>query len=146
VAAFVDNFLSEMATTLFPPSEEQDKYKITNAIGRLLLRMPNVHGLNYPSVATGLVSLNLCLRPEITDQYFKPAEAWMIRLEEEAQQLASEEGPFFRTTFIRRSEEIEPSGRIRWSEILHDVRPEQIAHLIYRTRLPDEIKKQFNSA
>jgi hypothetical protein len=28
----------------------------------------------------------------------------------------------------------------------HDVRPEQIAHLIYRTRLPGEIKKQFNLA
>jgi hypothetical protein len=78
----VDDYLSEMATTVFAPHEEQDKYKITNSIGRLLLQIPSVHGLNFPSVATGLVSLNLCLRPEIADRFFHPAEAWMIKIEE----------------------------------------------------------------
>lgn len=142
----VDNFLSEMSTTLFPPEEEQDKYKITNSIGRLLLKIPNVHGLNYPSVATGLVSLNLCLRPEIADQYFEAQEAWMIKIEERAEELpglTEERGPFFRTTFVRRSEAIEADGRIRWSDVLQNVLPEQIAHLAYRTRLPAEIQRQI---
>jgi hypothetical protein len=142
----LDNFLSEMATTLFSPEEEQDKYKITNAIGRLLMRIPGAHGLNYPSVATNLVSLNLCLRPEIADQYFKPLEAWMIKIEERAEELPglrSEKGPFYRTTFVRRSEMIEPNGRIEWSDVLQDVQPNQIAHLAYRTRLPADIQQEF---
>jgi hypothetical protein len=145
----VDNFLSEMATTIFGPSEEQDKYKITNAIGRILFGIPEVHALNYPSVATKLVSLNLCLRPEIADQYFQPAEAWMIRLEGKVDRLpgVNENGPIFQITFIRRSEEIEPAtGRIRWSDILHDVPPEQVAHLAYRPLLPEEIQKRFAAA
>jgi hypothetical protein len=72
----------------------------------------------------------------------------MMKFEEKADQLPGlrdDGGPFYRTTFTRRSEEIEPSGRIRWSEVLHDVRPEQIAHLVYRTRFPAELQKQFGT-
>jgi hypothetical protein len=144
----VDNFLSEMATTMFTPSEEQDKYKITNSIGRNLFKIPNVHALNYPSVASKLVSLNLCLPPEIADQNFKPAEAWMIRFDEKSDRLPGsddQEGPYFRTTFVRRSEQIEPDGRICWSDILHDVKASQIGHLTYRTLLPEEVQKRFAS-
>jgi hypothetical protein len=135
----VDEFLSEMATTLFPPDQEQDKYKITNAISRVLFKIPGVQALNYPSVATRLKSLNLCLPTEIADQYFVPSEAWTIRIEETATQLPGlddEHGPFYRTTFIRKSEAIDPDGRIHWSDVLENVRPEQIAHLAYRSRLP----------
>ena len=137
----VDEFLSDMATTSFAPAEEQDKYKITNAIGRLLFKMPNIQGLNYPSVATGLESLNLCLQPAIADQYFRATEAWMIRLEERVERLPglNKDGPFYRSTFIRRSEKIDSDGRISWSNMLENVRPEEIAHLTYRTRLPPGI-------
>jgi hypothetical protein len=143
----VDEFLSEMATSLFPHEQEQDKYKITNSIGRLLLKIPNVDALNYPSVATRLMSLNLCLRPEVADRHFEPSEAWMIRFEEKAERLPgleAQEGPFYRATFLRRSEAINADGRIQWSSVLHDVRPEQIAHLAYRTRWPAEIQRQFS--
>jgi hypothetical protein len=141
----VDDFLSEMATTVFAPHEEQDKYKVTNTIGRCLLKIPSVHGRNYPSVATSLVSLNLCLRPEVADQFFYPAEAWMIRIEERKERLdgLNQDGPFYRTTFMRKSEEIKVDGRIVWSDLLVDVKPEQIVHLDYRTRLPSEIEQQF---
>jgi RES domain len=144
----VDDYLSEMATTVFAPHEEQDKYKITNSIGRLLLQIPSVHGLNFPSVATGLVSLNLCLRPEIADRFFHPAEAWMIKIEEKKERLdgLNQDGPFYRTTFIRKSEEIKSDGRIVWSDLLVNVTPEQIVHLDYRTRLPSEIEQQFKQA
>jgi hypothetical protein len=144
----VDDFLSEMATTVFAPDQEQDKYKITNSIGRFLLKIRSVHGLNYPSVATGLVSLNLCLRPEVADQFFYPAEAWMIKIEEKKERLdgLNQDGPFYRTTFIRKSEEIKGDGRIVWSDLLVNVTPEQIVHLDYRTRLPSEIEQQFKRA
>jgi hypothetical protein len=134
----VDEFLSEMATALFPPEQEQDKFKITNAISRLLFKIPNVQALNYPSVATKLNGLNLCLQPEIVDQYFMPSEAWMIRIEDVKEQLPglNEPGPFFQTTFVRKSAPIEQDGHIRWSGILQNVQPEDIAHLTYRPRLP----------
>lgn len=134
----VDEFLSDMATTLFPPNQEQDKYKITNAISRLLFRIPGVQALNYPSVATRLTGLNLCLPPQLADEHFVGSEAWMMRLEEQADQLPglNEQGPFYRTTFLRKSESIGPDGQIRWSGILSNVRPQDIAHLAYRPRLP----------
>ena len=144
----VDDFLSEMATTVFAPHEEQNKYKITNSMGRFLLKIPSVHGLNYPSVATRLASLNLCLRPEVADQLFYPAEAWMIKIEVEKKRPdgLNQDGPFYRTTFIRKSEEIKGDGRIVWSDLLVNVTPEQIVHLDYRTRLPSEIEQQFKRA
>lgn len=127
----VDDFLSEMATTVFAAHEEQDKYKITNSIGRFLLKIRSVHGLNYPSVATRLVSLNLCLRPEVADQLFYPAEAWMIKIEEEKKRPdgLNQDGPFYRTTFIRKSEEIKGDGRIVWSDLLVNVTPEHASGL-----------------
>jgi hypothetical protein len=127
-----------MANNVFPPEQEHDKYKITNAIARILFRAPGVQALNYPSEATALQSLNLCMQPDVADQYFMPSEAWMIKLGTSLPQLPmlDEPGPFYRTTFIRKSETIEPDGRIHWSEILQDVQPEDIAHLAYRPRLP----------
>jgi hypothetical protein len=128
----VDDFFSELATTIFPPRDEQEKYKITNSISRRLFGIPGVQALNYPSVATGLQSLNLCLKPTIADQHFAAAEAWMLRFEERAERLPGldQGGPFLRTTFLRKSEEIESSGRIRWSEPLQNVRPEQIERML----------------
>ncbi len=134
----VDEFLSDIATTLFTPDEEQEKYRITNAIGRLLFKIPSVEALNYPSVATGLRNLNVCLKPEIADRYFMPSEAWMIKIEEAATKLPglNEPGPFYRTTFFRKSLKIKTDGEIVWSDPLQNVQPEEIAHLAYRSRLP----------
>lgn len=56
----VDTLLSEIATTVFDPADEQDRYKITNAVAEILLTIPGIHGLTYPSVATGLKNMNIC--------------------------------------------------------------------------------------
>jgi len=132
----IDEYLAEMATTLFPPEYEEDQYKITNAIAEVLFKAPEVDALNYPSVAASLECINLCLRPAVADTIFKPHEAWMIRIEERADHLPGlKEKPtdvYYRTTFLRRSEKIEENGDILWSDILTDVKPEDIAHLAYR--------------
>jgi hypothetical protein len=132
----VDNFLAEMATAMFPAEEEEDQYKITNAISEILFRAPEVDALNYPSVATNLNCVNLCLKPAVADRLFKPCEAWMIRIEERADHVPGlKEKPtdvFYRTTFMRRSEKIDENGDIHWSDVLTNVKPEDIALLAYR--------------
>jgi RES domain len=135
----IDQFFSDMATTQFRPDEASDKYKITNAIVRPLLRIPGVQALNYPSVASRLRNINLCLPPTAADQFFTGAEAWMIRIEDVKDRLAglNEEGPFYRTRFVRRSLSIDPDGQISWSGELHNVQPHEIAHLTYNPRLSD---------
>ena len=97
-----------------------------------------MQALNYPSVATRLVGLNVCLPPSVADLHFQPGEAWMLKFEERVDRLegVKEDGPFYRTTFLRRSETIRADGRIQWSGILSGVQPQDIAHLAYRPRLP----------
>ena len=135
----VDDFLSEMATGEFPPDLEEDKYKITNAISKILFGAPEVEALNYPSVATHLKCVNLCMKPEVADRYFVPAECWMVRIEEERDSLPglepSEGQTFYRTTFLRKSLSIGEDGSIEWSNVLTDVRPEDIRHLVWQPRL-----------
>lgn len=131
----VDRFLSDMATEHFVPDDEQSKYLITNAIAEILFGIPDIEALNYPSVATSLHCLNICLKPDVADKHFKPGEVWMIRIEEAASRLpgVDAEGPFYRFSYIRRSTNVDPVGNITWSGMLHDVKPSEVAHLMYRS-------------
>jgi hypothetical protein len=126
-----------MATTLFPADQEQGKYIITNVISDLLFKIPGVQAINYPSVATRLHCLNICLKPEVADEHFMPSHAWMIHIEEETDRLQGIErtGTYYRTNFIRKSEAIEADGKIRWSDPLTNVQPEEVASLFYRSPL-----------
>lgn len=115
----IDEYLSEMATARFPPEEQRDRYKITNAIGSLLLSAPGVDGLNYPSVATALKCVNICLPPDVADRLLVPSEAWMVRILHATDRLPGEAEPrgewVYRVKFERRSEAIEADGTIKWS-------------------------------
>lgn len=115
----IDEFLADMATGRWPESEQQDQYKITNAIASVLMGAPDACGLNYPSVATTLNSINLCLPPSVADEIFVPLEAWTLRTEERVDRLSGLDhtGPFFRTEFLRRSREIDSDGTIHWTDV-----------------------------
>lgn len=130
----VDRFLTELATTVFPPEIEAKGYVMTTTISDVLFRPPYVNAFNYPSVATTLKSINLCLKPDMADQTFIPVEAWMIRIDDETTSLpgASPDAGnrFFRTTYLRRSEEIGSDGTIRWSSVLGNIEPYEIAYLV----------------
>ena len=84
---------------------------------------------------TALHCLNICLKPETADKYFGPSEAWMIKIEETATLLpgVSKDGIFHRFSFIRRSTSIDSTGNITWSDLLRDVKPSDVAHLMYRS-------------
>jgi hypothetical protein len=133
----INEFLSEIATTPFSPEQEQSKYIITNAIADLLFKIPGVRALNYPSVATRLHCLNICLKPNVADQHFIPSHAWMIRIEEPTDRLPGVERPgiYYRTSFIRRTETIAEDGKLRWSEPLTNVRPEEVSNRFYQLPL-----------
>jgi hypothetical protein len=123
----LDNFLSEMATSLFSPESEQDKYKITNAISSSLFNMPNVQGIIYPSISTKSNNINFCLMPHVADQCFVPRQLWMVRIEEKTFRPAS--GDYeYQARLIRRSESISSEGRISWGGELPYLRPEDSAN------------------
>jgi hypothetical protein len=132
----VDSFLSDIATATHGPADEQDQYKITNAVSRVLLTISGVHGLTYPSVATQLKNLNVAIKPEVADKELEISEAWLMSTDARAEQLPrlDEAGPFYRTRFLRRSLAIEPNGRIQWSAELQDVQPHDIVHLAHAPR------------
>jgi hypothetical protein len=97
---------------------------------------PDLQALNYPSVAASRKNINLCLKPETADRILVPSGACMVRIEERADHLPGlNEEPtdvYYRTTFVRRSEKIDDDGVIHWSEVLSDVKPEDIRHLAAR--------------
>lgn len=130
----VDNFLSDVATAVHPPQDEQHQYKITNAISRPMLAITGVHGLTYPSVATQFKNMNIALKPEVADREFEIGEVWLMKIEAQANKLPGleESGPFFQTRFLRKSLRIDRDGRIEWSGELRDVQPEDILHLAPR--------------
>lgn len=127
----VDSFLSDIATATHDPADEQDQYKITNAVSQVMLTIPGVHGLTYPSVATQLQNMNIAIKPDVADQELEIAEVWLMSVGPRAEQLPrlAEPGPFYQTRFLRRSLAIEPSGKIQWSDELKDVQPQDIVHL-----------------
>jgi hypothetical protein len=93
---------------------------------------PDVQALNYPSVAASRKNINLCLKPETANRILVSSGAC---IEERADHLPGlNEEPtdvYYRTTFVRRSEKID-DGVIHWSEVLSDVKLEDIRHLAAR--------------
>jgi hypothetical protein len=127
----VDTFLSEIATTVYESADEQDRYKITNAVAEVLLTIPGIHGLTYPSVATQLKNMNIAIKPDIADKELEVREVWLIGVDSRAEKLPgrTETGPFYQTRFLRKSVAIESSGEIHWSDELKNVQPQDVVHL-----------------
>lgn len=76
----LDDYLTDIATGLYPVGEEEDRYKATLAAERFLGRVPTSAGLLYPSVAVAMSAINLCLPPQQADRLLFPSEAWMFRV------------------------------------------------------------------
>ena len=129
----MDNFLSELATSVYSPHIEERAYLRTNAISAILFTAPDVQALNYPSVATNLRSLNLCMKPAVADELFYGSEAWMLEVEDELQDVPGIEGRLLKIKFTRRSEKIAADGTITWSAPLSNVTFGDIAHLLPRS-------------
>lgn len=124
----VDNYLSEMSRYLPLPDQEQLHYRVTNSIARTLFRIPNIAALQYPSIATNLSCINLCMLPWAADEYFYAAKAWLVSIDAERDQLpGTQKGVYYGLRFLRCSNAIDSAGNIQWcnersfdySEVLH---------------------------
>jgi hypothetical protein len=108
----VDDYLSEILGQPVPRGEEH-RYKPSIALAELLFNAPNLDAINYPSVASDNKGINIALSPTRADQLFRPLEAWMIEIGENA--LHRETGEHLQELrFIRRSREIGADGVIDW--------------------------------
>lgn len=116
----IDDYLADIATEKVAAAQEHDAYKKTNALARILSRIPDTDGIQYPSVSTRLNAVNLCLYPEKADELFKPSEAWMLRVEGHVDELPNAEpnpAGFLGIRFLSRSEHIGPDGELHWRPV-----------------------------
>jgi len=108
----IDDYLSEILGQAVPAGEEY-RYKPSIALADLLFTAPGLDAINFPSVATSDRGINIALTPACADALFRPAEAWMIRIGDDA--IDRETGERLRgITFVQRSREISEDGTISW--------------------------------
>ena len=74
----IDDYLGDMATQIVEAGEE-DRYKITIAL-REILSIDQFDGVAYPSIATHLNGMNICLRPERADALLQAASVSMAQV------------------------------------------------------------------
>lgn len=108
----IDDFISDILGESINDANEQ-KYKLTGALGDLIYEAPQINAVTYPSVATNNHGVNICLLPERADALFRPSEAWEIVIGEQAAHV-DVDSPLYRISFRRRSREIVPDGTIEW--------------------------------
>ena len=129
----IDDFLGDLFTMRAEDGEEH-KYKPSIAIASLLFRIPDVEGINYPSVATNLKAINLCLKPGKADQYLIPSELVMMKFLDRAHPstlgLEIDDPYLFKIAFIRKSAGISPDGEIRWGPEVDNLPLEEVQHLM----------------
>lgn len=76
----IDDYLTEISTSVYADVERDSRYKLTNALARMLMEREGIEGIIYPSVAADLTAFNMCLPPNTADQYFYPFEAWEVEV------------------------------------------------------------------
>lgn len=129
----IDNYLSNILGKAILDSEEH-MYKPTIALANLLFSNPNLDAVNYPSVETKDNGINICMTPEKADFYFRPSEAWMVRIDgEDSHPVTNEKLPRFK--FLRRSRHIPTEGNIEWMQEGEELTPEAIGRFMGSTKV-----------
>lgn len=132
----IDDYFADLTTTVVPPGEDESVFKGTNAIARVLAKIPDIESLNYPSIATHLNCVNLCLTAEAADRHLRPSEAWMLRVTDWQAELpgqAPTKSGFYQTEILARSRPIGKDSRIEWEKNNGDLNPGMIGQLSWHT-------------
>ena len=78
----IDDFLAEHLTRDVAPGSEY-LYKPTIALAREMFGIPYLHGILYPSVASGLRGENVCFSTRLADLLLEPAHLFIYQLQNE---------------------------------------------------------------
>tara|TARA_R110000868_G_scaffold411718_1_gene707978 strand:+ start:1632 stop:2588 length:957 start_codon:yes stop_codon:yes gene_type:complete len=105
----LDDFLTDISTSVYTDSERDWRYKLTNALARMLLEPEGIEGIIYPSVASDMTAFNICFSPKQADQHFYPFEAWEIQVIAPPLEGESSVAKFLRHGVVG------DSGKITWS-------------------------------
>ncbi len=123
----LDDYLTEIAASVYAPSEQDDRYKMTNALARMLLQPPDIEGIIYPSVAAEMTAFNICLPPKNADKYFYPFETWEVEVV-----APPTPGDSSAVRFLRKGA-VGDSGQISWGPLLDHVEENDIVGSIGRS-------------
>jgi hypothetical protein len=132
----IDDYFADLTTTVVPPGEDESVFKGTNAIARVLGKIPDIESLNYPSIATHLNCVNLCMTPEAADRHLRPCEAWMLRVTNWQVELPGQpttRSGFYETEILARSRPIGQDWRIDWEKNKGELHPGMIGQLSWHT-------------
>jgi hypothetical protein len=129
----IEDFLSDLATKLFSEEIEEKSYVMTIQVADVLLSAPSTQALSYPSIASDGKSINLAIPPQIVDQSFRPAEAWVIHVDEKADRLPDGSvpgGPVFRFRFTHCCDPIPDDGALVWERLAEETTLARVAHIV----------------
>lgn len=130
----LDDYLTQLATTLYAPEVEEEAYKMTLSAGRYLLRPQNHQGILYPSVASDFSAFNICLEPSAADHICTPSEVWVAEVTERLCGVPEDLERSMR--FLHRSTSISGAGDIAWSDRLSEVSAHEVLGGIRRSGQP----------
>jgi hypothetical protein len=109
--ALLDRWLTSSITAEVP-SDQPELYKPTAALANLLFRAP-IDAVTYPSVATDMNGMNICLLPNRADELLVASEAWEFEIIQRARETTTNRRLYkFRT--IRKTSSIESDGSLIW--------------------------------
>jgi hypothetical protein len=123
----LDNYLTDIAARDYSPAEQQDCYKITNALARMLMQPSGIQGIIYPSVAADMTAFNMSFPPQIADKHFFPFEAWEVEVV-----TPPIDGTSSVASFIRQGS-VSDSGKINWGPRLHHVDQANVRDTVARS-------------
>ncbi len=111
----IDDYLSSIFAEPVPVGQEH-KYKPTRAVGDLLFSAPGLDAINYPSVATSDIGINIAMLPDRANALLRPMEAWMVGIHETSSHPVTGE-PLWRITFRSRTRPIQADGALHWESV-----------------------------
>lgn len=99
--------LIESEFTQQVPLGQEHRYKISVAVGEVLLDAPDIDALAYPALRMRWNADNLALKPQVAERVLQFAGAEYLRIEEVL-------NPGYRVALLASSDRLSDDGRIQW--------------------------------
>jgi len=113
----VDGFLCRLATYI-PDDESTEFYRLSGALADVLMAIPEVDGLLYPSAASRQSAVNFRLNADVADRAIRPTAVWQFVVTRHRHELPgappSDDG-YFGLDAVRAADSFGPSGQIQWA-------------------------------